>query len=141
MRSAPAVIDTNVVVSGVLTENPASPTVRILDGMLAGRLRFLLSVDLLAEYRNVLLRPRIRRRHRLAPTQIDVLLTEIAANGAVVETEALSGSTGKGDAHLWRLLDAVRHAILITGDRRLVDDPSRRGRVLLPRTFAETLEE
>ncbi len=141
MRSAPAVIDTNVVVSGVLTENPASPTVRILDGMLAGRFRFLLSVDLLAEYRDVLLRPRIRRRHRLAPTQIDVLLTEIAANGAVVETEALSGSTGEGDAHLWRLLDAVPRAILVTGDRRLVDDPSRRGRVLLPRAFAETIEE
>jgi hypothetical protein len=48
MKSAPAVIDTNVVVSGVLTENPASPTVRILDGMLAGRFRFLLSVDLVA---------------------------------------------------------------------------------------------
>ena len=53
MKSAPAVIDTNVVVSGVLTKDSPSPTVRILDGMLAGRFRFLLSVDLLAEYRDV----------------------------------------------------------------------------------------
>ena len=141
MKSAPAVIDTNVVVSGVLTKDSSSPTVRILDGMLAGRFRFLLSVDLLAEYRDVLLRPRIRRRHRLSPTEIDVLLTEIAANGAVVETEASSGSTGKGDAHLWRLLDAVPRSILITGDLRLIDDPMRHGRVLLPRAFAEMLED
>jgi len=61
MRAEPAVIDTNVVVSGLLTSLAASPTVRILDGMLVGAFRFLLSVELLAEYRAVLLRQKIRR--------------------------------------------------------------------------------
>jgi predicted nucleic acid-binding protein len=83
MTAAPAVIDTSVVVAGLLTEVSSSPTARILDGMLAGRFRFLLSVELLAEYRDVLLRPKIQRRHQLAQAEVDVLLTEIAANGAL----------------------------------------------------------
>jgi hypothetical protein len=44
-----AVVDTNVVVEGLLTKDPAAPTARILDGMLAGSFPFILSVVLLAE--------------------------------------------------------------------------------------------
>jgi len=43
------VVDTNVLVAGLLTTEQASPTARIVDGLLNGRVLFLLSPRLLAE--------------------------------------------------------------------------------------------
>jgi putative PIN family toxin of toxin-antitoxin system len=141
VRAGPAVIDTNVVVSGVLTKVSQSPAVRILDGMLAGRFRFLLSVELIAEYREVLLRQRIRRRHRLSAAEVDILLTEIVASGAVLDLESPANKERKrGDDHLWRILAAAPPAILVTGDQKLIEKPAESVRVLTARAFAETLE-
>ena len=39
MKYAAAVIDTNVVVAGLLTKDPDSPTAKILDGMSEARFR------------------------------------------------------------------------------------------------------
>lgn len=140
MRPGPAVIDTNVVVSGVLTALPAAPTARILDGMLAGRFHFLLSVELLAEYREVLLRPKIRGRHRLSETEVDVLLTEIAANGVALEVGPPVKGRGKaGDDHIWQLLKAEASAFLVTGDQKLLDQLEKGTRGLTARSFAELL--
>ena len=142
MTVKPAVIDTNVVVSGVLTAHSASPTARILDGMLAGRFRFLLSIDLLRENREVLLRPRIRRRHGLADRDVDVVMTEVARNGALLELAPLaSAAARRADEHLWQMLAAAPAAVLVTGDRRLLDRASGGARVMQVRTFADLLEE
>jgi putative PIN family toxin of toxin-antitoxin system len=141
VKAGPAVIDTNVVVSGVLTKVSQSPTVRILDGMLAGRFRFLLSVELIAEYREVLLRPKIRRRHGLSAAEIDILLTEIVASGAVLDLASPANKERKrGGDHLWRILAAAPPAILVTGDQKLIEKPAKGVRVLTARAFAETLE-
>jgi len=48
------IIDTNVLVAGLISSNPASPPVRFLDAMLNGEIIYVLSPDLLAEYRAVL---------------------------------------------------------------------------------------
>ncbi|HTO88740.1 MAG TPA: putative toxin-antitoxin system toxin component, PIN family [Thermoanaerobaculia bacterium] len=142
MTPDPAAIDTNVAVSGLLTSLAAAPTARILDGMLVGRFRFLISLDLLSEYRSVLLRQKIRRRHGLAAAEIDTLLTEIAANGQVVEIDKPRGrGAGTGDEHLWEILAAVSSALLVTGDRRLFEKPAGKGRVLTPRAFSKLLGE
>jgi len=142
MISGPAVIDTNVVVSGVLTRLSVSPTARILDGMLAGRFRYLLSVELLAEYREVLLRPKIVRRHGLSEAEVDTILTEIAANGIALELEPPRKSRReRGDAHLWELLAAGPSAFLVTGDQKLIDEPAGDTRVMTARAFAEMLGE
>lgn len=142
MTRGPAVIDTNVVVSGVLTRQAVSPTARILDGMLAGRFRYLLSTELLAEYREVLLRPKIRRRHRLTEADVDVLLTELAANGIVLEPERSRKQRRKrGDEHLWELLAAGASAILVTGDQKLIEEPVGGARVMSARDFADMLKE
>jgi uncharacterized protein len=108
--------------------------------MLSGTFRFLLSVDLLAEYRAVLLRPKIRRRHRLSAAEVDVLLTDIAANGVLLETGS-SGDDVKGDDHLRRMLDAAPFAFLVTGDRRLAERLRGRARAVSPRAFVERLGE
>ena len=70
MTPLAAVIDTNVVVSGLIGGEHQSPTTAILDAMLGGSFTFLLSLDLLAEYREVLLRPAIRRRHGLTDAEV-----------------------------------------------------------------------
>lgn len=138
----PAVIDTNVVVSGLLTADSDSPTARVLDGMLAGRFRFLISIELLAEYREVLLRPRIRSRHRLSEAEVDVLLTDIAAAGVLLDIEAPAFGRGRrGDDHLRQVLAADSSAVLVTGDLKLITLLGKRARVLTARAFAERLSD
>jgi predicted nucleic acid-binding protein len=141
MRAGAAVIGTNVVVSGLLTSLSASPTARILDGMIGGRFRFLLSIDLLTEYRDVLVRPRIRARHGLPDASVDVILTEIAVNGAMLEVEPVGGMRARrADEHLWKLLAAAPAATLVTGDLRLIGRPVRGASVISAREFVDSLE-
>ncbi|MGH7307600.1 MAG: putative toxin-antitoxin system toxin component, PIN family [Candidatus Rokuibacteriota bacterium] len=139
MTPSVAVIDTNVIVSGLIGGERESPTALILDAMLEGRFTYLLSLDLLAEYRQVLLRPAIRRRHGLTEAQVDVILTELALNGTlhdpVPSTAALPDS---GDRHLWALLEATV-AVLVTGDDALRKRAPEPARVLSPRQFLARL--
>jgi putative PIN family toxin of toxin-antitoxin system len=138
--TGPAVIDTNVVVSGLLTADADSPTARILDGMLTARFHFLISVELLAEYREVLLRPRIRSRHRLSEAEVDVLLADIAAAAVVFDIGAPAfGRERRGNDHLRRILAADSSAVLGTGDLKLITLLGPRARVLTARAFAEGL--
>lgn len=69
MSAATVVVDTNVVVAGLLTAGDASPVARILEGMLAAAFPFVLSEALLAEYRTVLVRPGLRKLHGLTCTE------------------------------------------------------------------------
>ena len=55
-----AVIDTNVLVSAFLAKRSDSPTVRILRALVDGRFTPLYASDIIAEYREVLARPRFR---------------------------------------------------------------------------------
>ena len=52
------VIDTNVVVSGLLV--PSSPPARVLDAVVDGRVKLVYDPRILAEYRDVLHRPRLK---------------------------------------------------------------------------------
>ena len=128
------IVDTNVLVAGLISGEPNSPTVQIVDAMLDGRLIYLLSPQLLQEYRQVLLRPKLRRLHGLDEGQIDQLLTEITANGIWRESlpETAAPAPDPGDEHLWRLLAAEPAAVLITGDRLLLEQPPSCGSVLFP---------
>lgn len=131
-----AAIDTNVIVAGLLTRQLASPVARILDGMLGADFPFALSQALLSEYRRVLLRPRIVARHRLDLDEIDLLLTDLCELAIVLQPSPASlVAPDPGDQHLWELLDARTDLLLVTGDRRLLQDCSHRERILLPAEF------
>jgi len=131
-------------VSGVLTSTPTAPTRRIVDGMIRGRFPYLLSQDLLAEYRQVLLRPKIVERHGLSQDQIDIFLTEIVAN-AIMRTpaERAEGAPDPGDDHLWALVgctpDDAPDATLVTGDQKLISNPPELGKVISPNDFSQQL--
>ena len=141
MKAVLAVIDTNVVVSGLITKDSEAVTVRLIDKMLEARFRYLLSLALLTEYRSVLLRPRIKDFHKLREKEVDRILTEIAANAIMCDSSsALFSILERGDAHLWRILSAYPEAVLVTGDLALFKQAPRTGSVISPREFMEIYE-
>jgi predicted nucleic acid-binding protein len=133
---APVIVDTNVVVAGLITARADAPTVRIVDGMLAAAFPFALSVALLAEYRLVLLRPRLRAAHGLAPAGVDRLLENIARHAIVLEPHpARARAPDAGDQHLWDLLETHAELRMVTGNARLLRASSMAGRLLAPADF------
>jgi len=115
------VIDTNVVVSGLVSRAEGAPPQRILDAMLAAELGFALSVELLAEYRGVLLRPGIMALHGLDEAEVDEILQRLALEAVEVDPEPIAVPAGvePGDEHVARLALALPAGVLITGDRAL----------------------
>jgi uncharacterized protein len=137
VRRDPAIIDTNVLVTGLITKDDASPAARLLDGMLAGKFSFVVSQALLAEYRTVLLRPKIRRSHGLNVSEIESILTDIAQAAIVQAPVTTRPAPDPGDQLLWELLAAKNDAMLVTGDKQLLEDATMKGRVISPRDFPE----
>lgn len=142
MTSRLFIIDTNVLVAGLITSQPLSPTVQVLDAMLDGRLLYLLSPALLREYRQVLLRPKLARLHGLSENEVDRLLTEIAANALWREPATVSQESAPdpGDDHLWVLLACEPGAMLVTGDGLLLDNPRAGSAVITVSACAVLLE-
>lgn len=138
----PVVVDTNVLVSGLLTSDPSSPLAVIVDGMLRALFPFLVSSRLVAEYRDVLLRPRIQRLHGLTDAEVEVLLTEIAIVALwrdPPDGERAVAAPDPGDQHLWDLLHTADGAILVTGDALLSLNPPSFAAVMTPRAFVALL--
>ena len=127
------IIDTNVLVAGILSNNIDSPTARIVNAMLDGRIMHLLSPALLQEYREVLLRPKLCKLHGLSKAEVDQILSEITANAIWREPAESHCAPDPGDDHLWSLLQST-DAILVTGDQLLLDNPPRAASTILPKT-------
>jgi uncharacterized protein len=133
-----AIVNTNVVVAGLLTGNATSPVARIIDGMLAAAFPFVVSEALLAEYRAVLVRPALRKQHGLTVAEIERLLTDIAQLAIVLAPGVGSPAPDAGDQLLWDLLAARADLLLVTGDKALQRDAAMRTRVLSPQAFVES---
>lgn len=129
------IIDTNIVVAGLIGRNPESPPAVILDAMLGGEVAFMLSSELLDEYLNVLQRPRIARLHQLSAREIDVILTALVANAVWREPTTRPTAPDPNDRHLWALLSCRPQACLVTGDQRLLDNPPSHASVITAREF------
>lgn len=134
------VLDTNVIVSGLVTRNPDAPTARLVDLLAATQGQFALSTALLAEYRDAVLRPRIAARHGLSAIAVDALLLRFVA-GAVVRAPARSSLVAPDpkDQFVVDLAVAPPACVLVTGDGALhsLDGPELR--VVWPRQAAERL--
>ena len=66
-----AVIDTNILVSGLLTSNPASPTKEVLYQVRAGNITPMINGEIIEEYAEVL----SRSKFHFAKTDIEDTLT------------------------------------------------------------------
>ena len=132
------IIDTNVVVSGLITSNPDSSVAAVLDGMLSAAFAFAVSEMLLAEYRAVLLRPHIQQLHGLSPIEIDAILLELAQHAIVLKTpenQVQFRAPDPGDQFLWNLLASHADLVLVTGDKLLLQDPAMATRVITPQAL------
>ncbi len=134
-----AILDTNVIVAGLLTRDAQSPPAQLLDGLLTGRCSFLMSEALLVEYRNVLLRDRIQRVHGLSADEIDHVLTAIVTNAILREPAQRTGAPDPNDNHLWSLALASPGSVLVTGDAALIASPPPDVPVVSPRQFLDAL--
>jgi uncharacterized protein len=135
------VIDTNVVVAGLITASSASPALAVLDAMLSGALVYLLSPALLEEYRSVLLRPKLASLHGLTEAEVDQVLTELTANAVWREPPSGHPAPDQGDDHLWALLNAHAGSILITGDRLLLENPPAGNPVISPGSWLDNFAD
>lgn len=129
------IIDTNVLVAGLLTSHADSPVARILDGMLRASFHFVISEALLAEYRQVLLRPKLFKLHRLVAAEIDQILTDLALHAIVLPIAPLSAkllAPDPGDQFLWNLLASRDDLVLVTGDKLLLQAGPLQQRVISP---------
>ena len=133
-------MDTNVVVSGIVSADPRSPPSQILDAMLGGRLLYLMSGTLLSEYSEVLRRPGIVRFHQRTEDEIDKLLTDLAANAVWREPGDGEAAPESGDNHLWALLASQPGSQLITGDQLLLKNPPRPRSVITPRDVSDGVQ-
>lgn len=125
------IVDTNVLVSGLITTTASATTARLIDAMVSGQIRPLLSPALLDEYRAVLLRAKIVERHGLNIEQIDHLLSAIIQHALWREPKpARNPAPDPGDRHLWALLEAEPSSTLVTGDLRLLNAAPFEARVI-----------
>ena len=133
------IIDTNVVVAGLLTSHAESPVARILDSMLRASFRFALSEALLAEYHGVLLRPKLLKLHRLNELEIDAILTSLTRHAIVLQVLLRSDkpvAPDAGDQFLWNLLTSREDLMLVTGDSLLLQAGPLQARTMAPLEFA-----
>ena len=135
MSGTAVIIDTNVVVAGLLTARDDSPVARILDGMLAAGFPFVVSEPLLAEYRAVLVRPGLRKLHGLTVANVEAILTDLAQHAIVLKPVAGPPAPDAGDRLLRDLLAARPDLLLVTGDKLLLQDGGMRGRVISTQAF------
>ena len=135
MSGPPVIIDTNVVVAGLLTARDDSPVARILDGMLAAGFPFVVSEPLLAEYRAVLVRPGLRKLHGLTVAHVEAILTDLAQHAIVLKPAVGPPAPDAGDQLLRDLLAARPDLLLVTGDKLLLQDAGMRGRVISTQAF------
>jgi putative PIN family toxin of toxin-antitoxin system len=80
------VIDTNVVVSGLI--NPQGTPARVINAVLEGRLKMVYDARILAEYRDVLFRPRLNLNPKNVSAFLNGLGTQMLVNPTPVEEAA-----------------------------------------------------
>jgi putative PIN family toxin of toxin-antitoxin system len=136
MKRRVLVVDTNIIVAGLISIEKNSPVAVVLDAMLDGRLLYLLSPALLAEYRAVLLRPKLLPLHNLSVDEIDSILTTLVANAIWREPRSRIAAPDPGDDHLWALLTSQPRSALVTGDRLLLENPPEHHRVISAKACA-----
>lgn len=129
------VIDTNVFVSALLASKTDAATVLLVEKMLAGEIVPVYSNAIMAEYRNVLARPKFK----FCPAETDHLLAAVEMFGVLVETDgsAISLPDVK-DIPFYAAALATRKAgsYLVTGNKRhFPGEPF----IMEPRTFIDML--
>lgn len=132
-----AVLDTNVLVSALITPDGASA--RLLLELRAGAFELVVSPTLLAELRDVLGRPRFK--HYVTAPELGAYVELISRESILIQDPAPSPeplSADPDDEYLIDLARAARVDALVTGDLHLLSLRESLP-VVTPREFLESL--
>ena len=115
-----AVIDTNVLVSALLSPYPDSATVVILNKIQDGSVCPVYNGEILDEYRAVLARPKFSFPENL----VDDFLSMIIRRGMLLDNRVNSGLVfaDPGDAVFYEVALSVEGAIVVTGNGKHFPD-------------------
>ncbi len=132
-----AVLDPNVVISGLLSSKGAPA--QVLSSWQAGRFEMIVSPLLIEELQRALRYPKLRRH--ISAEDGEAAVRWLRAGASRVEDPAGDppvGSVDPGDDYLI-VLAAEQHAALVSGDRHLLE---LKGRIPVysPRAFLELLD-
>jgi putative PIN family toxin of toxin-antitoxin system len=133
-----AVLDPNVIISGLLSST--GNAARLLGAWEAGEFELIISIALLEELGRALGYPKLRKR--ISEEEAERVLQWLSESATVVNDptiEAPVRSADPGDDYLIALA-ASRQAILISGDKHLLD-LAEQIPVLEPARFIEQLSE
>mgnify|MGYP001355752436 CR=1 FL=1 len=112
-----AVIDTNVLVSGLLS--PSGNEALIILAIHQGLVRPCLSEEIIAEYVAVLARPKFA----FPPDEIEALMAGLRRNGELFQPEASSAtSPDSGDTKFLHCAKAAQADFIVTGNKRHFPD-------------------
>ncbi len=128
------VIDTNVVVSATLVDQ--GPSAAILNLTTSKRIQMFVSPALLAEYEEVLRRPRLK----LDPARIaDALSLIRGASTEVFPTGTLKISDHESDNRFYECAEAVQADYLITGNTAHFRKDHKTTKIITPRDFIDLI--
>ena len=126
------VIDTNVLVSGIL--KPGGREAAVLDLVAEGKLAWCTSEPILNEYQRVL-----ETKLRLPPSPVQYYLLLAKANPFFVPDVALAKSPDEPDNRFYECAHAARADYLITGNLKDFPSPHGRTKIVNARQFLERL--
>ena len=130
-----AVIDTNVLVSALLTHNLGVATATVLDSIAKGDITCVYNEDILMEYREVLHRPKFKFPER----KIDSLLTFITQKGIHSDRVPFDGAMpDEKDRPFYEVSLSVEDSFLVTGNLKHFPVTPK---VVTPSQFIAILEE
>jgi len=137
-----AVIDANQFVSALL--KPDSNPAWVLGLVREEKIQLVMSSAIVAEIRAVLLYPKIMKRHRLTPAQLDLLLKKLLKVAVITHNEPKFEviDHDPSDNKYLECAVAGRADVIISGDSHLTDLKFFQGiRILSPTRFRETFTE
>ena len=128
------VVDTNVLVSGLIS--PFGPPAEVVRLVTANRVQLLYDPRVLAEYQQVLVRPRFT----FAPGRVEALLSQIEADGELVTAAPLAEPLPDSDDEASLAIALTGKAqYLVTGNLHHYPAQSRRSMpVVSPREFVDS---
>lgn len=133
-----AVIDTNVLLSALLSKTADAATVRVMDAVFDGRITPLLHPDILAEYRDVL----HRERFHLDGDTVDAAVDELAQLGITISSVGTDETFADPDDVVFYAVVMEKRktedAYLVTGNLRHFP---KKPFVLTPAEMLELLEK
>lgn len=130
-----AVIDTNVLVSALITHNPESATVKVLRHLFEGHFKALFDFDIVEEYTEVL----HRKKFPIHPEIADGLISYITEHGIdCIRSEYNHAMPDEDDRVFFEVALSVDESFLVTGNLKHYPVTPK---VISPADFIKLMEE